>query len=145
MSPENNLLREAFEAFMKDWISLKKEAIAKKDFGLYIWYLKEIHKVFSESYVKNEGRPVQELLGNILKTASCEIKGNMLKYNKTMDELVDLKNEDLLSLWQKGRDWLNTHDQHSLDETYNPELYLKCLKRIEAIEDELRKRGVKYG
>ena len=75
-------LKEVYDQFWADWISLKKEAIATKDFSLYLWYLRQIQEVFSKSYVESEGESCQELIENILKTASCEIKENMIKYNK---------------------------------------------------------------
>ena len=60
-------------------------------------------------------------------------------------KLSDLSDEQLKELWLKGRDWLNQNEQSVKKEEYNQELYLRCLKRLETIEDELQKRGVKYG
>ena len=52
-------------------------------------------------------------------------------------KLAEKSEKELIKLWYKGRDWLKDHMNYS-------ELFLRGLKAMEAIEDELHLRGRKY-
>jgi hypothetical protein len=62
-----------------------------------------------------------------------------------------MTNEELLEKWKVGYSWLTKHEQvtntnkNSLGEIYDHALYLVALKRIETLEDEMKRRGMEYG
>ena len=62
-----------------------------------------------------------------------------------------MENEELLGRWNRGYEWLTKHEQitgtnkNRLGEIYDHTLYLLALRRIEFLEDEMRKRVIKHG
>ena len=67
---------------------------------------------------------------------------------KKASEMTD---KELLATWTKGVAWLDakmqvTGSDKAQDGTpYEKDMWLKALKRLEHIEDELIKRGLPYG
>lgn len=63
-------------------------------------------------------------------------------------DLPDYTNEELVSAWRKGKDWLTQNEQitgskkNREGKAYDHETWLVGLKKIEAIEDEMIKRGM---
>lgn len=65
--------------------------------------------------------------------------------------MKDMTNEQLIGKWQVGCDWLTKHEQitgtkkNNLGENYDHRMYLMALKRLEEIEDEIKRRALNYG
>lgn len=62
-----------------------------------------------------------------------------------------MTDNELVERWNKGCVWLTKHEQitdtnkNKLGELYDNNLYLLALKRIEGLEDEMKRRSIKYG
>ena len=62
-----------------------------------------------------------------------------------------MRDGELVESWKKGCIWLTNNEQvtgtkkNRLGESYNHSLYLAGLKKIEKLEDEMRRRSIKYG
>lgn len=77
----NKALDKSWGGFIRDWLRYKKEAVKTGDPGLYNEFLKIIQKEFSKLYVEATEPEFITLVEQVLKVASCEIKGNTIKYN----------------------------------------------------------------
>lgn len=126
--------------FFQLWLSLKKS----KDYSFYKFFLNELRKEFSKLYLELTNEETLSVVKSILDFATCELKEIRIKYKKSnvMKDLKDMTDQELLTSWNKGSEWLSERmDKNDISD----EKWDKALKRIEVIEVELKRRGVKYG
>lgn len=76
-------MQYTFSDFVEDWEERKREAVESRDYKSYEVFLRMVQKEFSRIYAKLERPELVGLVEAILKTASCEIKEIMIKYNKS--------------------------------------------------------------
>ena len=157
-------LSENFKWFCDTWLSLKKKAKetdSKDDWEFYEFFLKEARKSFTKVYVGMINKVWIELMENIFKTISCQLKEINIKYKKVsmsvpiqMFEVSKMTDQELLDLYKKGSKWLTDHMQVSdtnkneLGETITSEMFKqweKGLHKLEKVVIEMNKRGIVYG
>ena len=79
---KNKTLEQLFKELTRDWLAYKKEAIKTGDFKQYNQHLIIIQSEFGKLYAEVTKPELVALVEQVLKTASCELKENNIKYNK---------------------------------------------------------------
>lgn len=139
------------------WIDEKQRALKTGDWDLYNFVLKESIKNLSILYAKGTKEWYLKIVGEMIKIASCELRGNIIKYkereanNMKAKPIPELTDTELLDKYKAGSLWVTGHmqvtgtDKNELGTKYNHEMFMTGLKRLEVIENELMKRGITYG
>lgn len=76
-------LQTDFKWFCDTWIALKQKAEktnSKEDWEFYKFFLEEAKKNFQKVYAGMTNEKWIELMGNILKTITCNLKEISIKY-----------------------------------------------------------------
>ncbi len=83
----NSNLRNEYSGFFNDWFDLKKKAIkynTTDHWELYVWFLKESKQEFSKVYVNMKNEKWVEVVGELIKQLTCELKESSIKYKKCL-------------------------------------------------------------
>lgn len=83
----NNLTKTDFHSFFSEWLDLKKKAIQFNNdihWEMYLFFLKEAKISLSKVYVNMKNERWIEVVGQLIKTLSCEIKGSNIKYKNSL-------------------------------------------------------------
>ena len=141
------MLKDSFKEYFRIWVNVKKSARESGDYSFYKWFLLQTKKELSKVYVKLKDKGWVDLVGQVLKFTTCELKEINIKYKKQNDMSVlepsKMTNQELLDVYKKGVEWLSK-DKETRSEK-EEKIWLAGLKRIETIETEMQTRGIVYG
>lgn len=152
---EDSALGKMWKWLMKTWLYEKRYAKKTDNWDEYIWFLKELKSDFGKLYAGFTNQAWIDLFDKVFETLSCELKESIIKSNnKGMSEakkkksISEMTDEEVTKAYQKGTQWLRDRalvtgsDKNEMGELYNDDEWQTGLKRIEKLEDEMRKRGL---
>ena len=105
------MLKDSFKEYFRIWVNVKKSARESGDYSFYKWFLLQTKKELSKVYVKLKDKGWVDLVGQVLKFTTCELKEINIKYKKQNDMSVlepsKMTNQELLDVYKKGVEWLS--------------------------------------